>query len=49
MLPGEVGTRAAMRLDDVYNTDMSRDKYCRLPWQASASSSGRKLSTSSTT
>ena len=33
MLPGEVGTRAAIRLDDVYNTDMAVTKSFGLPWQ----------------
>jgi hypothetical protein len=31
MLPGEVGTRAAVRLDDFYNTDMSLTKNFSLP------------------
>ena len=31
MLPGEVGTRAAVRLDDFYNTDLSLTKYFALP------------------
>ncbi len=33
MLPGEVGTRAAMRLDDFYNTDLSVTKNIGLPRQ----------------
>lgn len=31
MLPGEVGTRAALRLDDFYNTDLAVTKNVRLP------------------
>jgi hypothetical protein len=31
MLPGEVGTRGAVRLDDFYNTDLSLTKYFTLP------------------
>jgi len=31
MLPGEVGTRAAVRLDDFFNTDLSLTKYFTLP------------------
>jgi hypothetical protein len=31
MLPGEVGTRAAMRLDDFFNTDLSVTKNIGLP------------------
>ena len=30
MLPGEVGTRAAVRLDDYFNTDLSLTKYFRV-------------------
>jgi len=32
MLPGEVGTRGAVRLDDFYNTDIAITKTVRLPW-----------------
>jgi hypothetical protein len=32
MLPGEVGMRASVRLDDVYNTDLAVTKSFNLPW-----------------
>ena len=49
MLPGEVGTRAAVRLDDFYNTDLALTKYVPPARAATGCSSAPRRSTPSTT